>query len=97
MLLLGRVVVGMAIGLSSMSVPMYIAESCPASKRGVLVMLNNAFITGGQFCASIFCGALAATTEGWRYMLGLAALPAIVQFFGFVSLPESPRHLVMKG
>ncbi len=97
MLLVGRIIVGVAIGLSSMSIPMYIAEACPANRRGELVVLNNVFITGGQFAAGVVCGALSGADEGWRYMLGVAAAPAIVQFFGFVNLPESPRYLVMTG
>lgn len=96
-LLLGRLVVGAAIGLSSVAVPTYIAESCPAGERGSLVVVNNAFITGGQFAAGLICGVLAGATEGWRWMLGLAAVPAVLQFFGVVALPESPRHLVLKG
>ena len=96
-LLLGRLVVGVGIGLSSMSVPVYIAEACPANRRGELVTLNNVFITGGQFAAGVVCGALSSSVEGWRYMLGLAAVPAVLQFFGFVGLPESPRYLVLQG
>ncbi|XP_049954349.1 proton myo-inositol cotransporter-like [Schistocerca serialis cubense] len=96
LLLIGRIIVGIGIGLASMSVPVYIAESAVPSKRGRMVTTNSLFITGGQFLAAVLCGAFSKTYEGWRYMLGLAAIPACIQFFGFLGMPESPRWLVSK-
>lgn len=98
MLLIGRAVVGAAIGLSSMTIPMYIAESSPPEIRGKLVTTNILFVTGGQIIASCVDGIFSEDkVNGWRYMLGLAAAPAILQFFGFLFLPESPRWLIQKG
>ena len=59
-----------SIGLSSMSVPIYIAESAPAKIRGKLVVLNVAFITGGQFLASLVSGVFSNDSWpwGWRYV-----------------------------
>ncbi|KAF1793292.1 Major facilitator superfamily domain [Phytophthora cactorum] len=96
-LLVGRLIVGVGIGCASSTVPLYIAEASPPQTRGRLVSLNSALITGGQFFASVLDALLADTEGGWRYMLGLAAIPAIVQFAGFLALPESPRYLVSKG
>eukprot|EP01043_Picozoa_sp_COSAG02_P045944 COSAG02_NODE_4251_length_5585_cov_4.672986_4_plen_631_part_00 len=95
MLLVGRAVVGIAVGLASMAVPMYIAEAAPPEKRGTLVTVNNVFVTGGQFIACIIDALFSKVDypHGWRYMLGLAAAPAFVMFFGFLFLPESPRWL----
>ena len=56
----------MNVGLASMSVPMYIAESAPAHMRGKLVVLNLMFITGGQFVATLIDGSFSAVNEGWR-------------------------------
>ncbi|RLN37275.1 hypothetical protein BBJ28_00010300 [Nothophytophthora sp. Chile5] len=96
-LLFGRLVVGIAIGFASMTVPLYIAEVSPPSIRGQLVSLNAACITGGQFFASVLDALLADMDGGWRYMLGLAAIPAVLQFMGFLVLPESPRYLISKS
>lgn len=97
-LLAGRAVVGAAIGMSSMTIPMYIAESSPPEIRGRLVTVNILFVTGGQVIASCIDGLFSADKKnGWRYMLGLAAVPAILQFLGFLFLPESPRWLIQKG
>jgi len=96
-LLLGRLVVGSGVGLASNTIPLYISECSTVEIRGVLVTMNNVAITGGQLVAGLVCGALSNTSEGWRYMLGAAALPALVQLLGFAVMPESPRFLVSKG
>ncbi|KAH7974543.1 hypothetical protein HPB49_016509 [Dermacentor silvarum] len=98
MLLGGRLIVGAGIGLASMTVPVYIAEVAPAELRGLLVTINQVFITGGQFIASVTAGLFSGDTEnGWRYMLALAGVPSLIQFVGFLSMPESPRWLASKG
>ncbi|XP_076313507.1 proton myo-inositol cotransporter-like [Tachypleus tridentatus] len=95
MLLVGRLTVGIGIGLSSMIVPMYIGEVAPSGRRGTLVTLNTCFVTGGQLIASIIAGAFSNDKKsGWRYMLGLAGIPSFIQFCGFLFMPESPRWLV---
>jgi MFS transporter, SP family, solute carrier family 2 (myo-inositol transporter), member 13 len=96
-LLVGRLVVGVGIGFSSMTVPLYIAEVSPPQIRGRLVSLNTVLVTGGQFFASVLAAALSKVDDGWRYMLGLAAIPAMVQVLGFLVLPESPRFLISRG
>lgn len=80
-----------------MTVPLYLAESAPADIRGKLTVINNLFITGGQFIAGLVDGAFADVHNGWRFMLGLAAIPALIQFVGFFFLPESPRWLVSRN
>ena len=80
-----------------MSVPMYISEASPPKLRGLLVSCNTLIITFGQFVAAVICGLFSQTEHGWKWMLGLAAVPSAIQFCGFIFMPESPRWLVSKG
>ncbi|GFR75760.1 proton myo-inositol cotransporter [Elysia marginata] len=97
MILIGRITVGAAIGVVSAVVPVYVAECSPSDIRGRLVTVHQLCITIGIWISSIFAGAFQELDEGWRYMLGLGALPGILQFVLFFWLPESPRYQMMKG
>ena len=69
-LLLGRFIAGAAVGLASMTVPMYIAEVAPDHIRGKLVTINNCFITFGQFVAAVVAGVFSSDSKnGWRYLV----------------------------
>ncbi|CAM9369753.1 unnamed protein product [Choristocarpus tenellus] len=96
-LVVGRFVVGLAIGLASMTSPVYIAEIAPAHERGMLTLLNTLFISGGQFVAGMVDGAFSNVLHGWRWMLGLGAVPSLLLMAGCILLPESPRWLMKEG
>ena len=56
-------------GGASVTVPVYIAETAPSNIRGRLVTVNNLFITGGQFIASVVDGIFSPYKRtGWRYL-----------------------------
>ncbi|KAB8223459.1 general substrate transporter [Aspergillus novoparasiticus] len=90
----GRVIVGFGVGSAAMVVPLYIAEVAPAKARGRLIGLNNMSITGGQVISYAIGAAFANVNHGWRYMVGLGALPALILAALMPFCPESPRHLV---
>jgi len=72
------VLVFVLAGLASSTVPIYIAECAPSHQRGKLVTVNNIFITGGQFVASIVAGAFSHDYEnGWRYYITTSSEPAL--------------------
>lgn len=87
-LIIGRLLVGIGIGVASMLTPLYLAETAPPVHRGALVSLNQLMITVG-ILVSYLVGYLLAQGEGWRWMLGLGALPGLVLFVGMLPLPES--------
>ncbi|XP_034254430.1 proton myo-inositol cotransporter-like [Thrips palmi] len=97
LLLVGRIVVGMGVGLASMSTPVYLAETSAPAVRGKAVTTFNVGVTFGQFVASLVCGLFSSVEGGWRWMLGLAGLPSAGLLVGALVLPESPRWLVMQG
>jgi len=95
-LIVGRIIVGLGIGLSSGTVPVYISEVSPANARGWQVSLFQLAITVGILLAYVVDYAF-AKIEGWRWMFGLAVVPAAIFALGMIYLPESPRWLAMKG
>ncbi|KAL3930536.1 MAG: hypothetical protein SGBAC_011720 [Bacillariaceae sp.] len=98
-LVLGRIILGIGIGVASLTTPVYIAEVATPEMRGQLVTINTLMITLGQFFAGMVDGVLDQffPTTGWRFMLGFAAVPSLIMFLGFLNLPESPRWLASKG
>src|ERR1700751_506044 len=96
MLVVGRIIVGLGIGLSSSTVPVYISEVAPADARGWQVSLFQLAITVGILLAYLVDYAF-ARVAGWRWMFGIAIVPAAIFGLGMVFLPESPRWLVQRG
>ncbi|RKF62918.1 Myo-inositol transporter 1 [Erysiphe neolycopersici] len=91
----GRLVVGFGIGSVAMVVPLYIAEISPARYRGKLIGTNTLSITFGQLVSYGTGGLFGSVSHGWRWMVGLAAAPAILLACLLPFLPESPRQLLL--
>jgi MFS transporter, SP family, arabinose:H+ symporter len=99
-LLVSRLIGGLAIGGSSVIGPMYIAEISPASRRGRLVGMFQLNVVSGILLAylSNYLLSLADFSHSmWRWKLGVAALPAAVFLLALRGIPESPRWLVAAG
>lgn len=97
LIIVGRIMVGLGVGMASMASPLYISESSPAQVRGALVTLNGLLLTVGQFLSYLINYGLTKAPGTWRWMLGVSCLPALVQFFLMLFMPESPRWLYRKN
>lgn len=98
-LISGRHMIGLAIGVASVSVPLYISEISPAGNRGALVSLNQLMIAfGGKVSyLSDFLIADDSNPFSWRWMFIVGFFPAIIMLVGMFFLPETPRWLIAKG
>jgi sugar porter (SP) family MFS transporter len=98
-LMVSRFYLGLAIGVSSFAVPLYISEISPTKIRGTLVSMFQLLITVGILSAYLSNSVFADNTnlESWRPMLWVGVFPALILFFGMIFLPETPRWLMSKG
>ena len=98
-LMISRFYLGLAIGVSSFAVPLYISEIAPTKIRGTLVSMFQLLITVGILAAYLSDNAFADNNnlECWRPMLWVGVIPAAVLFVGMFFLPETPRWLMSKG
>ena len=90
-LALSRVLLGMAVGGGTQTVPMFVAELSPPQARGRLVLAFQVAIGVGILTATIVG---ASQQFSWRWMIGLAAVPAAAFLLLMLRAPESPRWLV---
>lgn len=96
-IIIGRIILGFAIGIGSYTAPLYIAEAAPFQWRGALVTLNQLAITVGILAAFIVSYYFADSIHAWRWMFLVGIVPAILLGLGMIFLPESPRFLVRQG
>jgi len=99
-----RILGGIAIGMASMNAPMYIAEIAPAKNRGTLVTYYQMAVVIGffiVFLATYFIGTGLTEQQnidyGWRYMFWSELIPAGAFLVLLFMVPKSPRWLMIKG
>lgn len=103
MLVCARLFLGVAIGVSSFAVPLYIAEISPTRSRGTMVSLFQLLITIGIMVSYLSDSAFAVPDGNpdynicWRPMFYVGVIPALIMFIGMIFLPETPRWLISKG
>ncbi|XP_021896580.1 polyol transporter 5-like [Carica papaya] len=98
-LMFGRFVAGIGVGYALMVAPVYTAEVSPSSSRGFLTSFPEVFINGGVLLGYVsnYAFSKLPLQLGWRFMLGMGAVPSVILGVVVLAMPESPRWLVMQG
>jgi len=91
-LIVARALLGLAIGFTSVTAPVYVSELAPPQSRGRLISLYQFALTLGIALADLV-GYWLAGEQAWRWMFGIGALPAVLFLMLVLTLPESPRWL----
>jgi MFS transporter, SP family, major inositol transporter len=95
-----RILLGFGVGAASATVPLYLAEMAPVHMRGRMVTINELMIVSGQLLAFVINAVLNQVIHEphvWRWMLAVAAVPAVALLAGLFALPDSPRWYAVRG
>lgn len=95
-LVIGRLVLGAGVGIASVAGPLYGAENAAARDRGRMVSLYQMAVTVGIFLA-YFADYLLIESNGWRMMLGISAVPAVILVLVIWPLRDSATWYVKAG
>jgi sugar porter (SP) family MFS transporter len=95
-LIVGRFLVGLAVGSSSSVVIVFLSEVSPPAHRGRIVSANQLMVTAGIVVAYLVDYAF-STGGDWRAMFGIAFAPAALLGLGMLAMPETPRYLASHG
>ncbi|MDA8048421.1 MAG: MFS transporter [Rhodospirillales bacterium] len=99
-LFIARFMVGLGVGMDVPTSMAYISEISPRRRRGFLsgMVVNLTWVVGAMLSAIIALPLIHWTgPNAWRWMFGLAAVPAALVLIGRQILPESPRWLILHG
>jgi sugar porter (SP) family MFS transporter len=91
-LFVARTLLGVAVGFTSVTAPVYVSELAPPQSRGMLIGLYQFALTSGIALADLV-GYWFAASHGWRWMFAFGLLPALLFLFMVLTVPESPRWL----
>ena len=95
-LLVARLILGVGIGFTSVTAPVYVSELAPPQSRGMLIGLYQFALTIGIALADLV-GYWLANQEAWRLMFAIAAVPTLFFLGVILMVPESPRWLYAHG
>lgn len=92
-----RFILGLSVGTASFVSPLYISEVSPPKVRGGLVSFNQLAVTSGILLAYLVNFVFSSVPDGWRWMLGVGAIPGAALAIGMLTVPRTPRWLMEHG
>lgn len=95
-LIIGRILLGIGVGISSFAAPLYVSEIAPKETRGKAISVFDFMISFG-ILATFFCNWLFSYLENWRAMFAVLFIPGILLLLGTLMVPKSPRWLALQG
>jgi sugar porter (SP) family MFS transporter len=95
-LIVARAIIGIGIGFTSVTAPVYVSELAPPQSRGMLIGLYQFALTVGIALANLV-GYWLAAQQAWRLMFGVAVVPTVFFLGVILTVPESPRWLLAHG
>ena len=96
LVLMGRIVQGIGVGIITIIIPLYLAESLPTYIRGRGIGVFQLMLTAGIVAANLI-SIYFVPTHNWRGMFLSASIPGFLLLIGGMMLPYSPRWLLTKG
>jgi MFS family permease len=99
-IMFGRCILGLAIGIGAVISPVYIAEISPANIRGALITFDEIFINIGIVFGFFLGYVLFFTNDSnsfrWRFMVVFGSIFGVILLVAIQFIPESPRFLIGK-
>jgi MFS transporter, SP family, galactose:H+ symporter len=95
LLLVGRILMGIAIGIASFVVPLYISEMSPPQIPGTMTSINQLAVVSGILLSYVI-DYVFSSSANWRAMFAFGLIPSAILLFGMLAMPESPRWLISK-
>lgn len=82
MIVAGRVILGLGVGLEGGTVPVYVAETVERRIRGNLVSLYQFNIALGEVLGYAIAAIFLEVPGNWRFILGSSLLFSTIMFVG---------------
>ena len=99
-MIVGRVLNGVCVGITSSQVPVYLAEIAKKDKRGSIIVIQQLAIEFGiliMYFIGFGCSFIPGPTASFRTAWGIQFIPCIILLVGLPFLPRSPRWLAKVG
>ena len=94
MIIVGRLLIGLACGLFTGLVPLYVTEVAPVHIRGAMGIFNQLAVTSGIFMSMVLgLNGVMGSETNWPILISLTAVPSVLQTILLFALPESPRYV----